>query len=404
MISAVAPAPAPSADCGAFDVACKATRAAGSVLDDLVATVARGAADLMVTTSTWWTTTDSVDPRDSAVIAAQGATSTLVGIILVGSILVQAIRLILSRKAEPLLMVATGLFRFAVVSALGLVVLQGALRAGDALATSIMSDAANNFALFMVDVLTGPNNVNNTFITLLCAVVGAVLSLIQWLLMAIRQAGLLVLAAMLPLAASGSLNRSTRGWLGKIIAWLIAIVVYKPAAALIYFIGFSYLSSPSSNTPGSIGTQITGLMVLLLAVVAMPILLKFFAWSGTQISGSGGGGSGMLGAAGAVALAHGTGRSPAVQSAADLDSSGPGSTHTSSASPPPGAAASSAPTTASPTAAGAGAAGGSTAGAAAAGPAGVAVAALAAGAAGAAATKAAGSQLTGGAPDEGGQP
>lgn len=401
MITPVAPTPAPPADCSTFDLACKATHAVGSVLDDFVATVARGAADLMVTTSTWWTTTDSVDPRDSAVIAAQSTIGTLVGIILLGSILVQAIRLILSRKAEPLLMVATGLFRFAIVSALGLVVLQGALRAGDALATSVMSDAANNFALFMVDALTGPNNVNNTFITLLCAVIGAVLSLIQWLLMAIRQAGLLVLAAMLPLAASGSLNRSTRGWLDKIITWLIAIVVYKPAAALIYFIGFSYLSSPSSNTPGSISTQITGIMVLLLAALAMPILLKFFAWSGTQISGSGGGGSGMLGAAGAVALAHGTGRSPAVQGAKDLESSGPGSVSTSTP-PPSGAAASSAPAAATPIAAGVGAAGGSTAGvAAAAGPAGVAVTVLAAGAA---ATRAAGSQFTGGAPDEGRQP
>ncbi|MBN9098148.1 MAG: hypothetical protein J0I49_08570 [Pseudonocardia sp.] len=401
MISPSAPTPTPPADCGTFDLACKATRAVGSILDDFVATVARGAADLIVTTSTWWTTTDSVDPRDSAVIAAQGATSTLVGIIVFGSILVQAIRLILSHKAEPLLMVATGLFRFAIVSALGLVVLQGALRAGDALATSVMSDAANNFALFMVDTLTGPNNVNNTFITLLCAVIGAVLSLIQWLLMAIRQAGLLVLAAMLPLAASGSLNRSTRGWLDKVITWLIAIVVYKPAAAFIYFIGFSYLSSPSSNTPGSISTQITGLMVLLLAVLAMPILLKFFAWSGTQVSGTGGGGSGMLGAAGAVALAHGTGRSPAVQGAADLESSGPGSASTSSTPPPSGVATGAASTTAAPTAAGAGAAGGSTAGAGAAGPAGVAVAVIAAGAA---ATKAAGSQFPGDAPEEGRQP
>lgn len=395
MISLGAPTPAPAADCGTFDLGCKATRAAGSVLDDFAATVARGAADLIVTTSTWWTTTDSVDPRDSAVIAAQGATTTLVSIILVGSILVQSIRMILSRKAEPLIMVATGLFRYAVVSALGLVLLQGALQAGDALATNIMDDAANNFALFMVDALTGPNNVNNTFITLLCAVIGAVLSLIQWLLMAIRQAGLLVLAAMLTLAASGSLTGATRGWLNKIVAWLIAIVVYKPAAAFIYFIGFSYLSSPSSNDPGGISTQITGLMVLLLAVIAMPILLKFFAWSGTQVSGSGRGGSGMLGAAGAVALAHGTGRSPAVEGAADLDSSGPGSAGTASSLSPSGAAASPA---AAPTSAGAGAAG-SGAGAAAAGPAGVAAVA-----AGTAATKAAGSQLTGGSPDEGRTP
>ena len=310
-------------ECGTFDLGCKAGEAVGGVLQGLVATVAQGAADLVVSTSTWWATTDSVDPRDSAVIAAQGATSWVVGAVLVGSVLVQAIRLILSRKAEPLIMVATGLFRFAVVSALGLTTLHLALQAGDALAAQLLADAANNFALFMVDTLTAPGD--NLFVTLIVAVLAAILSLVQWVLMAMRQAGLLVLAAMLPLAASGSLTKSTRGWLDRLIVWLLAMVLYKPAAAFIYYIGFSYLSSPNSNAPGDVSTQIAGIMVLLLAVIAMPIMLKFFSWSGTQIAGSGGGGSGFVGAAGAIALAQGSGRSPAVQRAVDLDASGPGS-------------------------------------------------------------------------------
>ncbi|MHA6781727.1 hypothetical protein ACVGOW_12145 [Pseudonocardia saturnea] len=349
-------------ECGTFDLGCKAGQAVGGVLQGLVATVAQGAADLVVSTSTWWATTDSVDPRDSAVIAAQGATSWVVGAVLVGSVLVQAIRLILSRKAEPLIMVATGLFRFAVVSALGITTLHLALQAGDALAVQLLSGAANNFALFMVDALTAPGD--NVFVTLIVAVLAAILSLVQWLLMAMRQAGLLVLAAMLPLAASGSLTKSTRGWLDKLIVWLLAMVLYKPAAAFIYYIGFSYLSSPNSNAPGDISTQIAGIMVLLLAVIAMPIMLKFFSWSGTQIAGSGGGGSGFIGAAGAIALTQGSGRSPAVQRATDLDASGPGSAGPGSGSgaPPPAGAA---PGAASGgTGAAAGAAAGSVAGAA----------------------------------------
>src|SRR5687768_8678504 len=122
----------------------------------MVAQVARGAADLVVETSTWWATTDSVDPRDAAVIAAQDATRWIAGVVLVGAVLVQAIRLTVSRKGEPLVMVATGLLRFAVVSALGLTTLQLALQASDALAAQLLSDAANNFALFMVDALTAP--------------------------------------------------------------------------------------------------------------------------------------------------------------------------------------------------------------------------------------------------------
>ncbi|MDN5855836.1 MAG: hypothetical protein L0K86_23950 [Actinomycetia bacterium] len=145
-------------------------------------------------------------------------------------------------------MVATGLIRFAVVSALGLVALQIALRAGDALATQLLDGAAGNFALLMEDVLVDGDA---TFLVLLVSLIAAVLSLVQWVLMAMRQAGLLVLAAMLPLAASGSLTRSTRGWLDKLLVWLLAMVAYKPAAAFIYYIGFSYLSSPAVAHAGT---------------------------------------------------------------------------------------------------------------------------------------------------------
>jgi hypothetical protein len=376
-----APVP-PAEECGAFDLECKAQRAVGSVLNDMVAQVARGAADLVVEASTWWATTDSVDPRDSAVIAAQDATRWIAGVVLVGAVLVQAIRLIVSRKGEPLVMVVTGLLRFAVVSALGLTTLQLALQASDALAAQLLSDAANNFALFMVDALTAPGD--NLFITLILAVVAAILSLVQWVLMALRQAGLLVLAAMLPLAASGSLTRSTRGWLDRLLVWLLAIVVYKPAAAFIYFIGFSYLSSPSSNAPGSISTQIAGIMVLLLAVVAMPVLLKFFAWSSVQVGGAGSGGSAFIGAAGAIARAQSTGRAPAVQRAAKIEANGPGSRMPAAVGPPP-------PSGAAPSGVkGAGGAATAARGAGAAGAAGAVIAA------GAAATESAAKHLTDG--------
>ncbi len=121
---------------------------------------------------------------------------------------------------------------------------------------------------------------------------------------------------MLTLAASGSLNRATRAWLDRLIGWLLAIVAYKPAAAFIYYLGFSYLS-PRAGAPGDLGTILTGVLILGMAVVAMPVLLKFFSWSGTQIGGSGGSGSGTLAAAGAVALAR-AGRGPAIDRGAAL--------------------------------------------------------------------------------------
>lgn len=315
---ALAQAPA---DCGVFDLDCKSTQLIQNAFDEVVVRVTQGAADLVVAATSWWAQTDSVNPLDPAVLAAQGELRYLVLVILTVSVVVQAGRLILSRKAEPLITVATGLLRFVAVSALGLIVLQAGLRAGDQLSRDILDDAANNFAVLMVDNLRTQQGMENNFVLLLVGLVAAVLSLLQFVLMLVRQAGLLVLAAMLPLAASGSLTRTTRGWLTRLLPWLIAIAVYKPAAAFVYFIGFTYLSTRSSNQPGEVSTLLAGLVVLLLALVAMPALIKFFSWSGTQVGGQSMGGSGLVSAAGAIAMSS---RSPG-QRASAQEATGPGS-------------------------------------------------------------------------------
>ncbi len=385
-------------ECGVVDVPCQARDAAASAFADMVGSVATGAADLVVSMATWWVNTPSVNPLDNAVLAAQDATRPVILALLVGGVLVQAIRIMLSRKGEPLVMVATGLLRYALVSALGLVTLQMALQAGDALAASLLDDAVGNYSRLMRDLLVGTNGLS-LFVVLLLGLISAVLAVVQWVLMALRQAGLLVLAAMLPLAAAGSLTRSTRGWLDRILAWLIAMVVYKPAAAFIYYVGFSYMSTASGpNGDGDVGTVLTGVVVLLLAVIAMPVLLKFFAWSGTQVGGGSGGGSGFLGAVGAVTMSRSYGH-PAVDRAAAMEANGPGSYATFGRYPPmptpaPTGAAPAASGSA-PTAAGSAAAGG--------GGLGAVGTAAAAAAAGAASVRAAGRGLTGGT-DPGGDP
>ncbi len=306
--------PAPGGSCAVWDAGCQAGQIAQTGFQSLVAEIARGTGEFVVSATTWWITTPSVDPLDPAVGHAQSVLQPLSLVILVGSILAQAIRMMISRKGDPLVQVLLGLVRYAVTAGLGLTLLHAALTAGDALATGILNDAPAKFARLLQAMLLA--NPTNLWGVLLLSNIATVLAVVQWLLMELRQAGLLVLAAMLPLAASGSLNRATRAWLDRLIGWLLAIVAYKPAAAFIYYLGFSYLS-PRAGAPGELGTILTGVLILGLAVVAMPVLLKFFSWSGTQIGGAGGSGSGTLAAAGAVALAR-AGRGPAIDRGAAL--------------------------------------------------------------------------------------
>ena len=251
--------PTPGPSCAAWDAGCQAGQIAQTGFQSLVAEIARGTGQFVVSATTWWTTTPSVDPLDPAVGHAQTLLQPLSLAILVGSILAQAIRMMISRKGDPLVQVLLGLVRYAVTAGLGLTILHAALNAGDALATGILDDAPAKFAQLLQAMLLA--NPTNLWGVLLLSSIATVLAVVQWLLMELRQAGLLVLAAMLTLAASGSLNRATRAWLDRLIGWLLAIVAYKPAAAFIYYLGFSYLS-PRAGAPGNLGTILTGVLVL----------------------------------------------------------------------------------------------------------------------------------------------
>ncbi len=289
------------------------------------------AGNMLVEALTWWVRTPSVDPNSDTIRALQGSTMPVVGLILTASILAQAIRMTLSRKKDPAVAVALGLLRYAVVNAVALALLALALKAGDDLASALVGQAMTDFTARFKGLLTA-QVITNHFSLLLVSLLFFLLSLAQWVLGFLRQAGVLVLAVMLPLAASGSINDSTKGWLSKLIPWLIALVCYKPMAAMIYKVGFTML-----GTGQDFSTIMTGLMVLVLAVIALPAMLRFFSWA--QVSTSGGGAGGVLaaGAVGAVGLAQLTGRGGAVGAAAQMEHSGPqGSGSGSTSLTPPG--------------------------------------------------------------------
>ena len=318
--------------CDPGDFICQGVASVAKGAFQEIAESAAGAAGQMILDSlTWWIRTPSVDPHTPAVQTAQSYTLPLIALVLMGSVLVQAIRMTLSRKRDPALNVGIGLVRYFVVATVGLVVLAGALKAADDFAVWVVDQGMADFGPRMKTVLT-PQVITNPFSLLAMGGLGYLLGALQWVLGFVRQAGLLVLAALLPLAASGSINESTKPWLNRMLPWGLTLVGYKPMAALIYMIGFTFL-----GTANDVTTVMTGLMVLVLAVIAMPAMMRFFSWAGVSMSG--GGGAAMAGAIGAVSLVGATSRAPANQHANYMAAHGPGS----SGGPPSGAAPSGGP-------------------------------------------------------------
>ncbi len=309
-----------------IDIGCEIQQAAKGAFEQIAESAAGAAGQMIADSLTWWIRTPSVDPQTPAVATAQSYTLPLIALVLMGSVLVQALRMTLSRKRDPMLNVGIGLVRYFVVATLGLVVLAGALKAADDFSVWVVGQSMADFSTRMKTVLT-PAVIANPFSLLAMGGLGYLLGAVQWVLGFVRQAGILVLAALLPLAASGSVNESTKPWLSRMLPWLLTLVLYRPMAALIYMIGFTFL-----GTANDVTTVMTGLMVLVLAVIAMPAMMRFFSWAG--VSAGGGGGAVMAGAVGAASLMGASSRARANKQASYIDATGPGSNN-----PRPGGAA-----------------------------------------------------------------
>lgn len=356
----------PDLNCAPWDLQCQGGQLALDGFTKVAQWAGQFAGEIIGYAMTWWVQTDTVNPDSEAVRIAQSYTTPVVLLVLMASVLAQSIRIVVQRKMTPLLDLGVGIVRYVVVTTMGLMLLGAAVMAGDALSQWMLEHAVQRFAESMKNVL-GLHAISNPFGLLTVAGIALLLGAIQWLLGFFRQAAILVLAALLPLAAAGSLSQSGKGWLTKMLPWLLALIAYKPMAAMVYVIGFSFLGSGRD-----LSTAMTGIMVLVLALIAMPAMLRFFSWAGVSVGGGGGGVAGALGsfagsrmgAGGATGAAD---QDTSVTSANRMANSGPG---TGGGQAPQGAEPAASPGQGhqvGPGGAGAGAAQGGGAGAAAAG-------------------------------------
>jgi hypothetical protein len=354
-----------------------AGHAAGDVLSGIASAVESGVSYVVTNSIDLWVRIPSPDlTAEPAVAQVQRWMLPLAAAVAVFGMITAGARMALTRKASPLIDVGSGLFTIAATSAVGVLLPTLLLKAGDAWSNWVLSaSTGGHFAARLTGILTigGPQAAAAAVAVL--GIVGIVISAIQACLMLFRQGALVILAGVLPLAAAGTLSPWTRPWFRKVTSWTLALIFYKPAAAAVYATAFTL-----AGTGRNLSSVFTGFAMVVMSLIALPVLLRFFTWTtGTLADSSGGGGflQTALSGASAVGALRGTGGgdgSPAGQ-ARMMDSrlgqqpAGPSGAQ-AAGSAPSGATAASAGTASQGTAA-AGAAGG---------PVGLAVTGLAAGA------------------------
>jgi type IV secretion system protein TrbL len=398
--------------CEVWDGACWAAAGASNIaagiaddaINNLAKAIMEGMSQMVTTLSTFWVSMPTVNLASS-----DGATpSPIVSMVnselmvwtltlAVLAVILGGIRMIWEQRGAPLKDLLRSLITLALVSGLGLGVISILVIAADAFSAEIIkrSTDGKGFAESMnILVLTNQTGVG-VFILIVLGLIGLIASLVQIVLMVVRSGMLVILAGILPTTAAFTNTEMGRQWFQKAVGWTIAFILYKPAAAIVYSVAFLLMG----NNPGKDGLigSITGFTLMVVALFALPALMRFVTpMVGAVASGGGAGAGAAVGAmaTGAVSLGRsGSGKGNAAPTPASTQNNQSGASPKGSNGTPgpkgnggqptpgatgPGGATSAKAGAAGTTGAGAGAAAGS-AGAAsgaakAAGPAGMAVA------------------------------
>jgi hypothetical protein len=127
------------------------------------------------------------------------------------------------------------------------------------------------------------------------AIIGMV---VQLAMVLIRSVLLVVLVGVWPLAAASSMTEMGRQWYKKITGWMIGFLLFKPAAAIVYAAAIKMTLSSDS-----VLASIEGIILIILASLTLPALMKFIVPAVASVGSMGAGevlGAGIAAATGAA--------------------------------------------------------------------------------------------------------
>lgn len=308
--------------CSPWDTGCMAGEVATAVSNTVF-----GQISMLVTTAeqwlidvsaSWWVMVPSISlypdahntNPDAAPIDAVANLRALImpitAAVAVGGMLWNGLLMVLSRKPAPLVNVMRGLWNTALWAAVGIFGTQLLLAGSDAFSTYVITAALKSvgnpsfgkrLSVMLVPVTGQPGGLPVGMVILVGGI-AVICAFVQAILMLFRDGSVLILAAGTPLAASGSFANATNGWKNKVMAWQLALIFYKPTAAIVYALAIWLTGDNSSTDPRVL---LLGVAMMIVALVALPVLLRFFNWTVGSLQ-SGGGGLGMFATAGAAGV------------------------------------------------------------------------------------------------------
>ncbi|MFD3482631.1 hypothetical protein [Streptomyces sp. NPDC058665] len=262
-----------------------------SAFDDIAESAAKAASTTVEALGGAWMNLGTPDLTDDAgpVAFLQGSTLWFTSFTAVLCLLVAAGQLAWQRRGDSARQALQGMLNLVMVSSVGVATV------------ALLTSAGDKFSVWIIDRSTGCRQISATgepvaqcvgefekrtsamlalggadssFLVLIMAVLVITGTVAQIALMIVRMAMLVILTGTLPLAAAASSTPAGRVWFRKSVGWLLAFVLYKPAAAVVYAAAFSLSGQKQDN---EVVSMVSGVVLIVLACFTLPALMRFAA-------------------------------------------------------------------------------------------------------------------------------
>ena len=284
-----------NANCGNLDFVCAG---AEGFINSLFHGVTDSLGDLAKSLGSFWVNTPSIPltGKDNAVYFIRESTSWYVAALLVVSILIAAGQMMWTRKGQPLTDLLASLLKFAIMNAASVTGVTLLLRSGDEFSAWIIGRSTDEGFEKALSTLIGPEvfksgiTMGIAIFAIVMGIVAIIVAVIQIGLLIVRSAMALILVGTLPLAFSATNTSWGKQWSQKHVSWLIAFILYKPVASLVYAAAFKVFGS-AGKVDGDDGQRMTyfisGLVLMVAALFALPAMMRLIVPAVGAAAGAG---------------------------------------------------------------------------------------------------------------------
>ena len=222
----------------------------------------------------------------------QDTTLPITIVLLTLGLVVAGARVMYSHRGEPFQEAMTALGKAVAVITLGTATIQVLVWGGDSYGQWILKASGISATAGYVDAAFAAASPG---LALIFGLLGVLAVGIQWVIMYVRQALMLLLNAFWQVSAAYAVLRRGEQAFEKITAWIIAFIIYSPLAASIYAFAWRL-----KNGQDGAGGVIYGLMLIGLAVIALPAIMRLLVPASGALGSAIGGAMAMGVAAGVV--------------------------------------------------------------------------------------------------------